>query len=188
MISGLPANSEGESMSQRKIQVSGWGIAGAYLFLFFLFLWPIIDLSSNVFPFQLGNVQWRYGFMGLMAAYLQTPILALLLAMVLALVLRQVVVLRFLSILSFVGIPLLILVIVIFALDVLQLRDLTPAERLSAFKTGAVLAELKHLSAIAVLALLGIGGWKTTAAMTQELRSTKGSDTTAEAMKAQRAD
>jgi hypothetical protein len=175
-------------MSQRLSRVSGWGIAGAYLFLFLLFLWPIIDLVSNALPLQPGNVQWRYGFMGLMASYLQTPILALALAMVLALVLRHGLVLRLLSVLSFVGIPLLFLVMVIFALDVLQLRDLTPVERLSAFKVGAVLAELKHLSAIAVLALLGIGGWKTTAAATQELRSAKGSETTAEAMKAQRSD
>ena len=70
-------------MDARK-RISKWIVAGVYLFLISLVLWPLIDLLTNVWPPQLGTLQWRYGFMGLMAAFLNTPILALILAMAFA--------------------------------------------------------------------------------------------------------
>jgi hypothetical protein len=53
------------------IRLSKLGIAGAYLFLLLLCLWPVADLGSNVFPFQPGNIQWRYGALGLSVAGLK---------------------------------------------------------------------------------------------------------------------
>ena len=175
-------------MSQGTIRPSALSIAGAYFFMFILVFWPVVDLTSSVWPLQLGNLQWRYGVMGLMAAYLHTPILAVVLAMGLAFVLQHQVALRLLSILSFLGVLGLFLVLVLFPLDVIQLRSAMAEERLSSFQAGALLAELKHLTAFVALLLLGMGGWRTAREISRKSRSPEGSQLTAEVLKAQKKD
>jgi len=86
-------------MQQEKMRPSTIGVAGFYFFMFVLVFWPMADLLSSIWPLQLGNLQWRYGAMGLMAAYLHTPILALLLASLLCFVLNHRPALRLISIL-----------------------------------------------------------------------------------------
>jgi hypothetical protein len=120
-----------------------------------------------------------------MASYLQTPVLGILLAMVMAFVLRHGRVIRLLSVLCLLGALFLLVVMSVFALDVLELHDMTPAERLPSFRAGALLAELKHLSAFVVLTLLGVGGRRSGAAGAEKERSARSSETTAEALKAQ---
>ena len=71
--------------------------------------------------------------------------------------------LRLLSVMSLLGAVGLLAVLLFFALDVVQLRNTVPAERLPSFQAGALIAELKHLTSFVALALLGIGGWKTAA-------------------------
>ena len=126
--------------------------------------------------------------MGLMTAYSHTPILAILLTMGLAFVLRHRNTLRLFSVLSFVGAVGLLIVLVLFPLDVIQLRSVTPAENLTFFQTGALLSELKHLTAAVTLSLLGLGGWRTAGSMAELARSTSGSNLTAEVIKAQKRD
>ena len=82
--------------------------------------------------------------MGLMAAYLSTPLLAILLAMALSFVFGHKVTLRLFSVLSLFGFLLLLLVLIFFPLDVIQVRSVTPEQQLPSFHVGAVLAELKH--------------------------------------------
>ena len=90
-------------MSQSAVRASALGIAGAYFFLFSLIFWPVVDLASTLFPFRMGDLGWRYGFMGLMASYLNTPILAILLAMGLSYAFRHKITLRILSVFCFIG-------------------------------------------------------------------------------------
>ena len=167
---------ENAKMSQRTIQPAPLGIAGAYFFTVVLFFWPITDLVTTAFPPQLGTVEWRYGFFGLMAAFLHTPILAILLAMALAFSLRQMGALRSLSVLCLLGAGILFLVMVIFALDVVQMRAVTPLEARPSFQVGALIAEAKHFTAFVTLSLFGIGGWKTAGEISSKAKSsdTKG--------------
>ncbi len=148
-------------MSQRSIHPSRLGVAGAYFFAFVLFFWPLVDLVTTSFPPQFGTVEWRYGFLGLTAAFLHTPILGIFLAMALALLLGHKGALRILSGLCLLGAVLLIVVLVTFALDVVQMRSITPVEARPAFQAGALIAESKHFTAFLALCLLGLGGWKT---------------------------
>ena len=144
--------------------VSRSAIRGIYLFAFVLAFWPLADLITNTWPFQLGNMQWRYGFMGLLAGFLHTPILGLTLAMIVAYAMRQQKALRVISAISILGAAVLLGVMVLFALDVVQIRSTVPEARLPSYQVGALIAELKHFTSFLALLLLGIGGWKTSAA------------------------
>jgi hypothetical protein len=140
---------------------STWSVAGLYLFGILLFFWPFTDLVSNALPVQLGNLHWRYGFGGLLAAYLNTPILGLILLMAVAYWLGHTRTLRFLSVLELLMAVGLLVVMVIFALDMIQVRASRPEAARPAVLAGGTIAIAKHLTAAVVLALLGIGGWRT---------------------------
>ena len=171
-------------MSRERILVSALSLAGAYFFLSILVLWPIVDLLSSTWPLQLGNLQWRYGFLGLLAAYLHTPILGILLAQGLAYVFRANLAIRLLSILSMLGALILFVVFVLFPLDVLQIRSAVPEDRLMSFQVGALIAELKHFTAFVALLLIGLGGWRTSVDLGKKNRAAAGSELTAEVLKA----
>lgn len=175
-------------MSQNPGRTSALIIAGAYFFLFTLVFWPVVDLVSTVYPFRMGDPNWRYGFMGLMAAYLSTPVLGIFLGMGLSYALGHKNTLRFLSVFSVFGFVLLLLVLILFPLDAIQVRSLTPEEQRSAFQVGAGLAELKHFTAAVALLLLGFGGWRTAKEMAGKPKSGKTSELTAEVLKAQKRD
>lgn len=140
---------------------SRWSVAGVYFFGFLLFFWPFTDLVTNAIPVQVGNLQWRYGFAGLMAAYLHTPILGLVLIAVVAYGLHHARTLRILGIFEILMAVGLVLVIVVFALDLVQVRATRPENARPAILAGGVIAILKYLTGATVLACLGIGGWRT---------------------------
>ena len=175
-------------MSQGTVRASALIVAGAYFFLFLLFFWPLVDLATTGWPFRPGSVEWRYGFLGLMTAYWHTPILAILSSMGLALFLRHKKTLRLLSVLCLLWSAVLFIVMVLFPLDVIQLRSATPPENLAFFQTGALLSELKHLTAFVAVFLLGWGGWRTVGKMPKSARSTEAGGLTAEVLKAQKRD
>jgi len=150
-------------MTDHREAVSPWAVRGFYFFAFVLIFWPVADLVTNSWPPQWGSVQWRYGFMGLLAGYLHTPVLGLTLALVLAYAMNHRRTLRALSALSVIGALGLLAVLGLFALDVLQISGTVPAERLASFRAGALIAELKHFTSLLALSMLGIGGWKTAA-------------------------
>lgn len=175
-------------MNQGNVQASKLTVAGSYFFLFFLFVWPLVDLASTGWPVRLGSLEWRYGFFGLLTSYLHTPILAVLLAMVLAFFLGHGRTFRILSILCLVMATFILVVLGLFPLDAIQLRSAQPPERLNAFQMGALFAELKHLTAFVTVSLLGVGGWRTAGRMVKQSRSREGSGLTAEVIKAQKRD
>ncbi len=141
--------------------LSSWSVAGVYLFGFLLFFWPLADLLTNTFPVRLGSLAWRYGFGGLLAAYLTTPILGLLLLMGAAYGLRHVRTLRLLSVFDILMALGILVVMVVFALDLLQVRAGRPPAARAAVLAGGIVAIAKHFSAALVLGLLGVGGWRT---------------------------
>jgi hypothetical protein len=173
-------------MSQSSGRTSALLTAGAYLFLFTLVFWPVVDLGSTVYPLRLGDPNWRYGFMGLMAAYLSTPVLGILLAMALSYVMGHRNTFRFISVISILGFVGLLVVLILFPLDVIQVRSATPEQQLRSFQVGAVLAELKHFIATVALAFLGFGGLRTAKGMAGKPKTSKRSELTAEVLKAQK--
>ena len=43
-------------MPDQAPRLSSWTVAGLHLFAVILFVWPLVDLSSNAVPFQFGNL------------------------------------------------------------------------------------------------------------------------------------
>jgi hypothetical protein len=139
--------------------LSPWSAAGLYAFALLLFCWPYADLVGNALPLNPGDVQWRYGFAGLMAAYHHTPILGFVLASGVALWLGHRRTLRGLSVLGVLMALGIVAVALVFSLDMLQVRASRPPETQGSVLAGGVFAILKHATAAVVMVLLGAGGW-----------------------------
>jgi len=156
-------------MNRNSPSLSAWTTAGLYLFGAALFFWPLADLVTNTMPPHPGDLQWRYGFGGLMAAYLNTPILGLVLLTFLAYWLRHRKTLRFLSVFEILMAVGLIVVMATFALDLIQVRASRPEAARAAVLAGGTIAILKHVTGATVLSLLGIGSWRTATRMAARL-------------------
>jgi len=121
---------------------------------------PLVDLVTNILPFQVGDVQWRYGSAGLLGGFLMTPLLGIALAYGAAAFLQHRIVLRVLVVASLLGAIGLVVVSGLFALDVLQLRGNVDPARRSAFQIGAVKAVFKHWSTALALVLLAVAAYR----------------------------
>lgn len=152
-------------MSRSSSQPSPWAIRGLYVFAFVLMVMPLVDLVSTVLPARPGDFSWRYGTLGLAAGYLHTPMIGLALALGLGFWMEHRWVLRLGGAVAMVGSVALCLVIVVFALDVLQMRGMREVEVQSAVLAGGVLQEIKYFTAALVLAPLGYGAWRTASAI-----------------------
>ncbi|MGD2044764.1 MAG: hypothetical protein PVH96_00970 [Gemmatimonadota bacterium] len=142
----------------RSSSVSPLVVLGLYVFAATLVLSPISDLATTVWPPRFTDLGWRYGFLGLMAGYLQTPVLGLVLGMATAYWQGQGRGVRISALLSLLGAVILILAMVTFALDVLAMRQVRPEDQRAGVLVGGMLQELKYFGAFLVLALLGLGG------------------------------
>jgi hypothetical protein len=136
---------------------SPWAVRGLYLFAVVLVVSPMIDLFSTAWPPHLGDLSWRYGFVGLGAGYLNTPILGLVLAAGVALWQGHSTTLRALGIVSVVAAVALLLVSAMWPLDFLQIRGLRAEDTRRGILIGGVIQEIKYLAAFLVLSLLGVG-------------------------------
>src|SRR5262245_33970611 len=103
-------------------------VVGLYLFAAVLISTPLIDLVSTAWPPRFGDMSWRYGFLGLGAGYLHTPMIGLVIAMATAYWQEQMGPLRLLGIASLVVAVVILPVLALWPMDVLQMRDLRTAD------------------------------------------------------------
>lgn len=139
-------------------QLSPWAVLGLYLFAFVLVVSPLIDFFTTVWPPRPSDLSWRYGFLGLAAGYLHTPLLGLVLGMSVAFWQDHVGALRFLGIVSAVAAVALMPVLVMWPLDVLMMRDVRAEDAQMGVLLGGVIQEVKYLGVCLILACLGFGG------------------------------
>ena len=137
--------------------VSPWLIRGIYLFGIALILHAVIDVSTTVWPLRVTEMLWRYGFLGLGAAYLQTPTLGLLLIAGTALWQGDLGLARGVGAVLMVGAVVLMLAVAIFMLDVVQVRQLRAAEGQAVVLYGGLLQAVKYVLASIILAAIGHG-------------------------------
>jgi hypothetical protein len=131
-----------------------WGL---YLFAAVLISSPLIDLLTTAWPPRPTDLSWRYGFFGLGAGYLHTPLIGVVLALAVAYVQEHVGALRALGVASLSVAVVLLPVLALWPMDVLQMRDLRAAEVQRGVLIGGVIQEIKYLGACVVLGLLGLG-------------------------------
>ena len=144
-------------MKHSHTQVARLVALGAYVFALTLVLGPMIDLISTVLPARVGDVTWRYGFLGLGAGYLNTPLLGFGLAIGVAIWQEDLAVLRALGVLATVGAVMLLPIMAVWALDVLQMRELREPEVRAGVLMGGVIQGTKYFGACVVLGLVGMG-------------------------------
>lgn len=158
-------------MTRSSPHVSPWVPRALYVFALVLIAMPLLDFVTSVMPARPGDFSWRYGAFGLMAGYLHTPMLGLVLGMGVAWALGQGWLLRIAGVFSMLAAVGLLGVMSVFALDVLQMRGMRAEDVQSAILAGGVLQEFKYFSAALVLALLGYGATKTAGSMKRSASS-----------------
>lgn len=141
--------------------VSPWIARGLYLFALTLVVYPLIDLTSTVWPLRFGDMAWRYGMLGLGAGYLHTPLLGLVLGMAVAFWDEHPGMVRFGATVSLVVAVALLIAMAVFAMDVMGMRAVRPEEARTGVLVGGILQEIKYFGATLVLACLALGGTHT---------------------------
>lgn len=148
-------------MKHTHARVSRSVALGAYVLAIALVLGPLVDLITTVLPVRLGDVTWRYGFVGLGAGYLHTPLLGVGLAMGVAIWQEDTRTLRTLGVLATIAAGVLIPVMGSWVLDVMEVRQLREPEARSGVLVGGVIQGAKYLAACVALALAGVGASRT---------------------------
>jgi hypothetical protein len=118
---------------------------------------PLIDLLTTAWPPRPMDLSWRYGFVGLAAGYLHTPLIGLVLAIAVAHVEDHRRLLRALGMSSLLVAVILLPVLALWPMDFLTMRDLRAAEVQRGVVVGGVIQEIKYIGACLVLGLLGSG-------------------------------
>jgi len=156
-------------------EMSPWATRGLYLLAILLIIWPMVDLLTNLWPMQPGNFRWRYGFAGLLGGFHLTPLFGYVLAMLFAFWQGHARVLRFVGVMGFVACSLLLVIMIMFPLDTLQIRAERDPGVLPAVIAGAIIAEGKHFTTFLALIMLARGSWSTGTRLQEGAAKSQGS-------------
>jgi hypothetical protein len=133
-----------------------------YFVALLLIVLPFVDLVTNVWPVRVGALEWRYGTLGLLSGFTLTPLLGIVLATASAALLDHRVMQRVIGVLNLLGAVALAVVVVLFALDWLQMRaSIQPPQR-HGMDIGSLKALAKHVLVAVALGWLGIAGLRAT--------------------------
>lgn len=136
-------------------------IAASAYFLGIQFLaLPVVDYVMNVWPIQMGAVNWRYGAAGLAGGFLLTPLLGFLILLGTALAFGHRRAQKAVGVLgALVGVALL-LVSAILVFDALQLRGAVDDTAKWMFDAGVFKALVKNIAGGLFCILIAIGAFK----------------------------
>jgi len=127
-----------------------------YCTAWLLVLITVMDFALAVWPFQPGAIAWRYGAGGLLGGYLLSPILGVAMIALLARALDHRRMLWTVVALGLIGGLVLVITMVAFPLDAVQLRGRVEEAERWAFDVGVAKALVKHLTGgVALLWLAG---------------------------------
>lgn len=134
-----------------------------------LVLFPLLELTQSIWPIRPGEIPWRVLSVGLFSRMLVTPLLGLVLAYGAALLLGRRRLLRGLAVLSGLLALILIVGLVFYALDALQLRSrLVEANR--NYDVGILLSFAKYGVGLVFLLTLMRSQWRAATAVSREGR------------------
>jgi len=132
-------------------------IAGAVYFTsFLLVLLTAVDYAASIWPWRPGAVEWRYGAAGLLGGWLLTPLLGVVLALLLATILRSRVALWLILLTGVLTALLLLAVMGLFSLDALQVRASIREDAGSGFMFAVGKSLFKHLTGAIAFLLIGV--------------------------------
>ncbi len=132
----------------------------AYFILCLLFVYPLVDWATNVWPMSPSAFQWRYGSIALLSGFLLTPMIGLLLLEGLAVAAGHFRVARAGAVVAAILGVALLLACALFGLDAMQVRATVPAASMGAFQMGAGRALFKNALMGVGFLWLGWAGWR----------------------------
>lgn len=121
----------------------------------------LIDFLGNAWPFLPGEVNWRYGVIGSLSIYLLSPLIGLLIASVIAALAPHPAMSRIIGALSLLSGVLVLLGLVSFGLDSLQVRSAAAPDAKWVTTTSFVLASVKLFAGAVTMILLGVADLRT---------------------------
>jgi len=117
----------------------------------------MVDVATNVWPLQPGQLPWRYGAVGLASGFLLTPLMGLFIAAAVAVVVPHPRVLRLVGFICAAGAAAVILATLMFSLDAIQFRLQVPPEGQSSYRIGVARAWAKNVLVAVALIWLARG-------------------------------
>lgn len=144
-------------MDARKLGPLAWA---AYGVAAILVVFPVVDSILGAWPLRLGDVQWRFGSLGLFSRALVTPALGVLLGVATAAAFGHRTRLRALAILAYLGSATCLAILGVFVLDAMQARTQVAAEAMTLFNTASGFAVVKYFTGAVLFALMGFGGFR----------------------------
>ncbi len=143
-------------------------IAGAvYFVLYLLILVSIVDYVSNTYPINPGEATWRYGALGILGQFLPTPLFSVALILMLGSAIYQRGHIRFVTVFSAVMAVALVLGMVAFTLDALQVRGNVPMDQQGRFDFAVARSLFKLFTSAGAFALCTMAGRRVLAVMTE---------------------
>jgi hypothetical protein len=140
--------------SLRRLSLAAYAVSFFFIFSFFA------DVATNVWPWDLGNEQWRYGLAAITSNYLVSVLFALLMTAGVATALGQRLLVRLVGIFSIVLAVFLSLMVIGLLLDYFQVVGAVAPEVVTPFRIGFAKAGIKLGTVAIVLVILGIGAFK----------------------------
>lgn len=131
-----------------------------YFIAFGLIAIPILDFVSSVLPLQPFDLRWRFATVALFSGFLFTPLLGMVLVCLVAAFAEHRVMQRVVAVVNLVATVLLIILLVLYTMDVVQLRHEIGPQEMLPYDMSAVRAFAKYLFMIFALIWLGVAGFK----------------------------
>lgn len=147
-------------MTSRRFDGADALIGPLYFVALLLVATPLVDFLTSVLPLRPGNIEWRFATVGLLSGFVLTPLLGIILAMLVASWAGHQRFHRIVAIVNGVIAALLVVTLLMFLLDIVQLRSVVQAEQKAAFEGSAVKAVIKHLTFVVATAWLAVGGYR----------------------------
>lgn len=130
----------------------------AYLVSLMLIVLPGLDVLLTTLPLRAGDVAWRFGAAGALSGNLLLPLLGLALLIGVALVADRPRILKVLTISAGLTAALMLGIVLMFALDSVQLRGRVPLASRSAFDVASLVGLLKFaLTGVAAFSVARAG-------------------------------
>jgi hypothetical protein len=136
------------------VKVPGYVLAAMLIAL------PLAEVMLSAMPTHFGTMSWRFGIAGLLSRSLLLPVAGLVVAFGLSLAFGQPWVQRSISLASFIVSGLLIVLLVLFLLDAVQLRAEVRPDARAAFNYASLLAFVRLVSAIVAVTVIAGSSWR----------------------------
>jgi hypothetical protein len=132
----------------------------AYAVCFFFAFSFFADVATNVWPFNPGNEQWRYGLAAISSNYIVSVLFAVLVTAAVAIANGHRLLARLVGLFSVVGAGVLLVMVIGLLLDYFQVVGTVAQEELTPFRIGFAKAGIKLGIVAIVLLICGIGTFR----------------------------